>query len=196
MSKSKTNKPKPAKNKTAEKRNRLTFDKVKTTAKASLKPAGFFLAGAVGGGLAGAALPPLASGLGGAVCIFAGIYAKQGWLAAAGASMLTSTGYKAFSGGSNQRTSGDGIQARLTDAKDRAIDFAKTFAGKFLPAKEEGNGGLSGLGDPHLLLDDIERQVEASALEHQGTARILPAPPGTLPQRPGLPGSAPNFHRY
>lgn len=194
MSKPKTHKPKRAKNKTAEKRNRLTFDKGK--AKASLKPAGFFLAGAVGGGLAGAALPPFASGLGGVACIFAGIYAKQGWLAAAGASMLTSTGYKAFPRGSNQRTSGDGIQARLTDAKDRAIDFAKTFAGKFLPAKEEGNGGLSGLGDPHLLLDDIERQVEASALEHQGTARILPAPPGTLQPHPGLPGSAPNFHRY
>lgn len=169
------------------KRRRLTFDKGR--AKASIKPALAAMAGAVGGGLAGAALPPLFSGLGGAACIFAGVYAGKGWLAAAGAAMLTSTGHQAL-GGSNQRTSGGGFQARLEDAKERALAFGKAFAGKFIPVKDEAGQALSGLGDPHMLLDDIERSIEASAMEHKSTMRTLPAPPGTLP------GNAPNFDRY
>lgn len=187
MSKSKTSRRRPGTSE-VQKRKRLSFDKPK--AKASIKPALAAMVGAVGGGLAGAALPPLASGLGGALAIFAGIYSEKYWLVSAGAAMLASTGHQAL-GGSNQRTSGEGVQARMEDAKERATAYAKAFAGKFIPAKDASKDGLSGIDDPHSLLDDIERSMEASALEHKAAFRTLPAPPGTLP------GTAPtSFERY
>lgn len=179
------------------KRNKLDFDKER--AKSSAMPALYALGGAVAGGGLAYVIPPFNSALGGLACIFAGIYSDKFWLATAGAAMLTSTAHISFSGSGLRTSEGGGqdLKSMIEDKKERLIAFGKAFAGKFIPVKEETKEGLSGLGDPHMLLDDIERSVEASALEYQGTARILPAPPGTLPTRPGLPGNAPNnFHRY
>lgn len=190
--------PKPAKpTEPWLKRNKLDLDKGR--AKSSIKPAMSAMIGAVAGGGIATVIPPLASGLGGFACIFAGIYSDKFWLATAGAAMLTSTAHLSFSGSGLRTSEGEGgdMKSMIEGKKERLTAFGKAFAGKFIPAKEETKEGLSGLGDPHMLLDDIERSIEASALEHQGTARILPAPPGTLPTRSGLPGNAPNnFHRY
>jgi hypothetical protein len=171
------------------KRNRLDLDKAR--AKSTVKPALLAMAGAVAGGGIASAIPPLASGIGGAACIFAGIYSGKHWLAAAGAAMLTSTAHLTL-GGSGLRTSGGGTDMKsvIEGGKERITAFGKAFAGKFIPVKDDAGQALSGLGDPHMLLDDIERSIEASAMEHKSTVRTLPAPPGTLP------GKAPDFERY
>jgi hypothetical protein len=158
-------------------RNKLDPDKAR--ARSTVKPALLAMAGAVAGGGIASAIPPLASGIGGAACIFAGIYSGKAWLATAGAAMLTSTAHLTL-GGAGLRTTGGGTDMKtvLEGGKERITAFGKAFAGKFIPLKEDAGQALSGLGDPHMLLDDIERSVEASALEHKSAMRALP---GTLP---------------
>jgi hypothetical protein len=154
------------------KRNKLDPDKAR--AKSTVKPALLAMAGAVAGGGIASTIPPLASGIGGMACIFAGIYSGKGWLTTAGAAMLASTAHLTLDG-QGLRTSGEGgMKSTIEDGKRRLAAFGKAFAGKFIPAKDASKDGLNGVDDPHSLLDDIERSVEASALEHKAALHTLP----------------------
>ena len=161
-------------NKAAAKRGRLTFDKAK--AKASLKPAAYNFLGAIGGGLAGAAFPPMASGLGGLGLILTGAYLGKPWLSTAGAGLLVSTGYSAVTG-AGLRTSPTGKldpATEIANGKERMKAFITALGAKFGIKAKEDSGTVSGLGNPWQELDDIQRSVEASALDFR-SQRALPA---------------------
>lgn len=159
------------------KRKRLIFDKEK--AKAAAVPAALGVAGAFVGGLTGAVMPPLVSGIGGFVCLLGGAYTGRGWLTAAGAGMLVTA---RLPGNASQRLAEGakpGLTAMAEDTKERAKGYLKAVGGKFMPKrKEEGAAEAEGLGwvrDPHDTLDEVERSLEASAMDFRHTTPALPA---------------------
>ena len=189
------------KNRTASKRSRLSFDAKK--AKASIQPAAVNLAGAVGGGVVGAIAPPLASGIGGVLCLLTGAYTDQAWVTSAGAAMLVSTTAQAV----NARQSPTGkfdFKTELHNGKERATTFLKALAGKFSFKKKTPGTDLAPpdelgeLADPGFAnMDDVDRAVFASGMDfaNESAPFMLPQGNDTELFEPDVPDTVMNgFH--
>ena len=162
----------------AAKRKRKLLDVNK--AKKAAKPALFNVAGAVGGGLLGAVTPPMVSGPGGLVLIFAGAYSEQSWLTSIGTGMLVSTTCTAATNPNLRTASGEGIdtETEVHNAKERAKTFFTDLADKFmLWKKKDEAGSVAGLGSAEAIaqLDAIEQQGLASGQDY-ASQNSLPSP--------------------